>query len=330
MKLKNTLGVVIGSLLATSTMGAFAQGEGSTEVEFFRKHFFTDSSRDLEEDGTLYGVGASYFLTDDVSLGVSVARYHDLNAEYPDAQGHRKNIRGELVSVDALYHFGEPGIGLRPYVSAGMAHQSIGQADRSGRDSSTIANLGAGAKYYFTKHSFVRGGLEGNYNIDDDYTELMVGVGIGMNFGGSYPRPVAEPEPEPMPVAAPEPEPMPAIVRVELDVKFDFDKAKIREESYGEIRDLANFMQEYPQTTTVVEGHTDSVGPDQYNQRLSERRAAAVKTALVESYGVESHRVDSVGYGETRPIADNRTREGRQLNRRVEAEVEAQAIPASY
>jgi OOP family OmpA-OmpF porin len=57
-------------------------------------------------------------------------------------------------------------------------------------------------------------------------------------------------------------------------------------------------MKQYPQTTTVVEGHTDSVGPDAYNQKLSERRANAVKQVLTQQYGVESSRVDSVGYGE--------------------------------
>ena len=111
-------------------------------------------------------------------------------------------------------------------------------------------------------------------------------------------------------------------VRVELDVKFDFDKATVRPESYGEIRSLADFMQQYPQTTTVVEGHTDAVGSDQYNQRLSERRAQAVRDVLVQQ-GVDASRVESVGYGESQPIADNSTEAGRQLNRRVEAEVEA-------
>ena len=84
-------------------------------------------------------------------------------------------------------------------------------------------------------------------------------------------------------------------------------------------------MKQYPQTTTVVEGHTDSVGPDAYNQKLSERRANAVKQVLTQQYGVESSRVDSVGYGVTRSVADNATEEGRAVNRCVEAQVEAQS-----
>ncbi len=83
-------------------------------------------------------------------------------------------------------------------------------------------------------------------------------------------------------------------------------------------------MKQYPQTSTVVEGHTDSVGTDAYNQGLSERRAGAVRDVLVNQYGVESGRVQAVGYGESRPVADNASSDGRAINRRVEAEVEAQ------
>jgi outer membrane protein OmpA-like peptidoglycan-associated protein len=112
-------------------------------------------------------------------------------------------------------------------------------------------------------------------------------------------------------------------VRVELDVKFDFDKAQVKPESYGDIKNLADFMTQYPQTTTVVEGHTDSVGSDAYNQTLSERRASAVRDVLVNQYGVGGDRVNAAGYGETRPVADNASADGRTVNRRVEAEVEA-------
>ena len=134
--------------------------------------------------------------------------------------------------------------------------------------------------------------------------------------------------PLPVPVAAAaEPEPMPeamAPVRVELDVKFDFDKSVVKEGSKADIKAVADFMSAYPQTNTTVEGHTDSVGPDAYNQRLSERRASAVREVLVNEYGVSADRVDAVGYGESRPVADNANAEGRAINRRVEAAVEAQ------
>jgi OOP family OmpA-OmpF porin len=107
-------------------------------------------------------------------------------------------------------------------------------------------------------------------------------------------------------------------------VKFDFDKSVVKPNSYGDVKNLADFMKQYPQTTTVVEGHTDSVGPDAYNQKLSQRRADAVKQVLVKD-GIAPNRVSSVGYGKSRPVADNATEAGRAINRRVEASVEAQA-----
>lgn len=128
---------------------------------------------------------------------------------------------------------------------------------------------------------------------------------------------------EPAPMAEQEPEPVMEAVRVELDVKFDFDKATIRQDAYDDIEVLADFMKQYDQTSTTVEGHTDSVGTDAYNQRLSMQRAQSVRDALVNRYGVEANRLEAVGYGESRPVADNSTELGRAINRRVEASVEA-------
>ena len=322
MKLKNTLSVVIGSLIAASSINALAQGQGAVEMDAFAKYYEPDTRTGLDE-GALYGAGIGYFLTDDVSLNLSHGVYDGVDVDGSAAGS--KNIEGELSSLDAVYHFGAPGVGLRPYLSAGAAHQSIGQPDRSGRDNSTFANLGAGVKYYFTENVFAKAGVDGMHNIDQGDSEWMAGVGVGLNFGGGQapaPAPVAAaPVEEPAPVAE---EPVPEVVRVELDVKFDFDKSKVKEESYADIQSLAEFMNQYPQTSTTVEGHTDSVGTDAYNQKLSERRAAAVRDVLVNQYGVADARVSSVGYGESRPVADNATDAGRAVNRRVEAEVEAQ------
>ncbi len=325
MKVKNTLGVVIGSLVAATSFGALAQGQGAVEVEGFVNRYFTDVQRDYaHNEGNLFGGSIGYYLTDDVELALSYGEYHDLRGE--GSRGS-KNIKGNLTDLKAIYHFGQPGVGLRPYVSAGFGHQSIGDANGGGRNRSTLAIAGAGAKYYFTEMFYARAGVDALYNIDQGDTEWQAGVGVGLNFGGGSkpapaPAPVVAAAPEPMP--EPAPEPALETVRVELDVKFDFDKDRVKEESYGDIKNLADFMNQYPQTTTTVEGHTDSIGSDAYNQGLSERRANAVRNVLVNQYGVDGSRVNAVGYGKTRPVADNATEAGRAINRRVEAEVEAQ------
>jgi OOP family OmpA-OmpF porin len=327
MKLKKPLGVVIGSLLASSSLSALAQGQGAVEVDVFGKRTFTESNRDAT-NGNLFGGGIGYFLTDDVSLNLSHGVYRSMRSQdtLPGSTHGREQLDGHLSTVEALYHFGTPAAqSLRPYVSAGFGHQDLDNTFTRGDDKTTFAMVGAGAKYYFTEMFFAKAGVDVLHSLDTENTEWQAGVGVGLNFGGSTkPAQVVEAAPEPMPepVAAAE-EPM-ELVRVELDVKFDFDKASVKEESYGDIKNLADFMKQYPQTTTVVEGHTDSKGSDAYNQSLSERRANAVRDVLVNQYGVEAQRVNAAGYGEARPVADNATDSGRAVNRRVEAEVEAQ------
>ena len=108
------------------------------------------------------------------------------------------------------------------------------------------------------------------------------------------------------------------------DVTFDVDSDVVLPGLYNEIERIAQVLVRYPQTTIVVEGHTDSSGSDAYNQGLSERRALSVQRLLVDR-GIVPARISTVGYGETRPVATNDTPEGRQMNRRVEIRVNPNA-----
>ncbi len=328
MKFKNTLGVVISSVLASSSFSVLAQGQGAVEAEVFGKRAFMESNREVT-DGNLFGGSIGYFLTDDVSLNLSHGVYRSIRSQdtLPGSTHGREQIDGHLSTVEALYHFGTPAAqSLRPYVSAGFGHQDLDNTFTRGDDKTTFAMVGAGAKYYFTEMFFAKAGVDVLHSLDTENTEWQAGVGVGLNFGGGS-EPVAQVEeaaPEPMPEPAPVAEEPAQVVRVELDVKFDFDKAQVKEESYGDIKNLADFMKQYPQTSTTVEGHSDSVGTDTYNQQLSEKRASAVREVLVNQYGVEGERVNAAGYGETQPVADNATESGRAINRRVEAQVEAE------
>jgi outer membrane protein OmpA-like peptidoglycan-associated protein len=99
-------------------------------------------------------------------------------------------------------------------------------------------------------------------------------------------------------------------------VLFDFDKSELRPESITELERVLKFMNDVPFATTKVDGHTDSIGTEAYNQALSDRRSKAVFDYL-SSRGIDPARMKSQGFGETQPIAPNDTAEGRQLNRRV-------------
>lgn len=101
------------------------------------------------------------------------------------------------------------------------------------------------------------------------------------------------------------------------DVLFDTGKSQLKPGGVREVKKLAQFLREYPQRSVSIEGFTDSQGSEEYNLSLSERRADAVKTELIDS-GIDSQRITSKGYGETYPVADNNTSAGRQMNRRVE------------
>ncbi len=103
-------------------------------------------------------------------------------------------------------------------------------------------------------------------------------------------------------------------------ILFDVDKDQVRPDARAPLAAAAEVLVKYPDTYVTVEGHTDSTGSDSYNQALSERRALRVRDVLVED-GVPFARLSVRGYGETDPIADNATAEGRQANRRVQLEI---------
>jgi outer membrane protein W len=178
-----------------------------------------------------------------------------------------------------------------------------------------------------------------------DLNPMIYGIHIGYRFGA--PAPVAAPAPAPVVAPPPPPPPPPAKcadtdgdgvcdeadkcpgtpagtkvdsvgcpLEQTLKLLFDFDSAELRPESITELERVVKFMGDVPFAKAMVEGHTDSVGADAYNMALSDRRARAVFDYL-SSRGVDPARLSSVGKGETAPIADNKTAEGRQENRRV-------------
>ena len=101
------------------------------------------------------------------------------------------------------------------------------------------------------------------------------------------------------------------------DVLFAFNKAELSAQAAPRLDKLANFLKQFPDRKLLIEGYTDSVGGDSYNQSLSERRAQSVRDALVQR-GVDSSRITALGYGKAHPVADNASPEGRAMNRRVE------------
>jgi OOP family OmpA-OmpF porin len=111
-------------------------------------------------------------------------------------------------------------------------------------------------------------------------------------------------------------------VSIGLNVEFDTAKAFIKEEYHNDIKKVADFMKEHPDTKIVIKGHTDSIGKKSYNMRLSRARAKSLRQYLINKFGIDGSRIATIGYGPNKPIASNDTEEGRQKNRRVEAVIE--------
>jgi outer membrane protein OmpA-like peptidoglycan-associated protein len=111
-------------------------------------------------------------------------------------------------------------------------------------------------------------------------------------------------------------------VTVDNAILFDYDSYALRPDARATLAELASVFSRYSDTRLLVEGHTDSVGSETYNQLLSERRADSVASDLIRR-GVEAQRIEMHGYGKSRPVADNSTPDGRQINRRVEIQVVA-------
>ena len=159
----------------------------------------------------------------------------------------------------------------------------------------------------------------------EDYA-TAIGIGaltgsiLGSFFGHCAFDPQWEEEPPPPPAPAPPPPPPVKQKIVLRGVNFDFDKWSIRPDASEILEEAARILNDQPDLRVSVDGHTDAKGTDEYNQRLSERRAQTVVDQLTR-FGVSASRLQPQGFGESRPVATNETEEGRAQNRRVELNV---------
>lgn len=157
-------------------------------------------------------------------------------------------------------------------------------------------------------------------------------IGLNYYFGTPAVAPVVvaavapvavkeEPKPAPAPVLAPVPETWKTLLENKPvcieGANFEFDSAKLRSGEIRKLDEVVSFAEKYSDAKLEADGHTCSIGSEAYNLRLSERRAESIKAYLVKK-GVAADRITTKGYGESKPIADNKTREGREMNRRVE------------
>lgn len=228
------------------------------------------------------------------------------------------NLDVDAISLNGYRFFGSSR--LRPYLSAGLSHFSVDDAQD---DSTQQVQAGVGLSADLSRNLELRGGFQSHYTISgDSFQDNAWNVVLAWHFRKPPVVQVAQavqvepqPVPRPAPVVVVEKE---VVEKIELQVLFDFDKSVIKSAYEPQFQQIAQLMRDDPERiTTIVEGHTDWVGTAAYNQDLSERRANAVKQKLVNDYGIAPERIETVGFGESQPVADNTTAAGRQLNRRA-------------
>ena len=307
---------------------AFAEiREGSFELTGFGGYNFFETRQNLH-DHPIYGGRFDYNIFSNLGVEVSAefmntAVYNNMITGYTKGRftAPMGNVEIIFCTADVVYNFMPEGK-FNPYVAAGAGATrytpSIENYDM------TTLDLAVGAKYWFMEDLGVRLDLRDNMVsefIHDTYNNVNVNIGIDYQFCG---KKAGQPEPTPAPTPAPtkvakkevvfvaeEPKPAEKIVEVIPkadivvlafeDMHFNFDKSTLTEETKALIKQSIKEMDKNPKAKILIAGYTSAAGTKEYNQKLSERRASAVRDYLVSEKVVSPERLSIIGYGETRP-----------------------------
>ena len=269
-----------------------------------------EGNQDLD-NGPVIGIRGGYDFTKNLGVEATVnwipTRY---NYDFTRVQGPwgKDDVHTNVYNyrIEGIYNFDLfPDKRFVPFLAVGVGGQTIDyRGSHPGERDVTrfAADWGGGLKFFMTENMAIRADVRHVLAIGSIYNDLEATLGIAFYFGGK--KDAAKQVFD---------------EKVRLNVEFDFDKADIRPRYHDELRKVGDFMNQYPDVNMALEGHTDSIGTDEYNQRLSQRRVDSVKKYIVDKFNIDGKRIKATGYGESRPIADNSTDEGRQRNRRVEA-----------
>jgi OOP family OmpA-OmpF porin len=295
--------------------------------------FNVDKGADKKTHGALdYGIGAKYFLNDNFALRA------DARHVYSKVRGGSYN--DALYTVGAYIPFGgakpamkqvEPAPAPAPVVETPKPAPVAPTSNLNVIPSSILKGEAATLSWSSQNASKcdIQPGIgvvdpQGSLRItpadNTSYALTCVGDGGSTNsaamIGVSMPAPPVVVAVQPKASAAAERFcSKPAV----LAIVFDTNKADIKPKYDADLKALSNFLAEFPKAKGEISGHTDNVGGKAFNQKLSQRRADSVKKYMVDKFGVDPSRIAAKGYGLTKPVASNKTKEGKAQNRRIEA-----------
>ena len=350
---KNLIGLAVVATLGLSAFAASAEDmyRGAWYAVPGVSYMNTDSDLEAENDGGAF-----------LSIGKEISQHWDIQGrlghnrvdQNTGIAGARGNYEQTTLGLDALYMFSRGK--LRPFLLAGIgaAHNdldySVPGMDANSDKTSWLASAGLGAQILLNdnfglqadlRHQWSRADIDLNNRGTKTVGNTLFNVGAIIRFGAPAPV-VAEVAPEPAPIAAapepmpepaPEPAPAPVVctpqvetITIDAEKLFGFDKAKLSDTSEIDTQVIAK-MKENPIFAAVkIVGHTDKLGSEAYNQKLSERRANQVRDYII-SQGIDASRLVSVGKGESMPKVNCDDVKGRKAqiqclapNRRVEVE----------
>ena len=350
MKARNSFSFVklssVASLLAAMPLIAAAD-EGQfllspvVGIESFESSVGLDQS-------TVYGASGLYQFSD--HLGAEL-RYLQSEADVHHGSG---DVDTKQYFLNGVYSFGKLGYQDRyePFVTAGVGRVDY-WAPGARRDAETELAAGLGVRLHFNDKLSAALAAEQRYGTTDYYQATVYTLGVSYAFGGNKPVAAAPVAAAPI-VAAPAPVDsdgdgvyddkdqcpntpagrevdekgceyhLKKAEEMKLDILFDTNQAIIKPQFQGEVERAAKFLKRYSAVQAVIEGHTDSDGSDSYNLKLSKARAEAVRAMLINQYSINPARLEAQGYGESRPVASNASKEGKAQNRRVVAVFKAE------
>ncbi|GAB3289081.1 OmpA family protein [Parahaliea aestuarii] len=333
---KRILSLAAGAALA-SVLAVPASADVPITINGGIGQWYFDRDRDIDDTATPW-VSLEYAFDDNWAAEIFYAE--------DESNTNGVDIDVATWQLDMLYYGGSyigGGNRVRPYLAFGGGEIDF-EADNGIDSVETVLNAGAGVRYMLTSRFGARLEARLVHSLDESHNDVLLTAGLNYYFGKV--KEDSPPPPPPAPVDSDGdgvtddkdqcpgtppgtrvdangcPLPVERVASIKLKVNFDFDSSKVKEQYFNDIGELANFLKRFDDVDVQLEGHTDSVGPDDYNQKLSQRRADAVKDMLVNQYGIAASRIKPVGYGEAQPVATNDTKEGRAQNRRTMATLE--------